>query len=85
MILEALASGLPVVATDVGACRDMMAGETEARLVPPGDANALAKALGELLAQEPDRVALAARHGRRSWRDQAREIVELMKDCSIAT
>ncbi|MDA0578079.1 MAG: glycosyltransferase [Verrucomicrobia bacterium] len=79
VILEALASGLPVVATDVGACRDMLAGEPAASLVPSGDAAALARALRERLTAPVDRAKMAARHGQRTWRDQARDILELMR------
>lgn len=77
VVLEALASGLPVLATDVGACREMLAGETCGRIVA-GDAASLATALLGMLDGTPDRVALAARHGQYSWHDQARKILELM-------
>jgi glycosyltransferase involved in cell wall biosynthesis len=59
VVLEAMASGLPVVGGDVGALATALdAGG--GLLVPPGDAAALADAL-ELLAREP---ALRARIGR---------------------
>ena len=58
-ILEAMASGLPVVATDVGGNPDLVvAGET-GRLVPTEDPRALAGAMLDYL----DDRALAARHG----------------------
>ena len=79
VILEALASGLPVAATDVGACRDMLGDEAAARLAAEGDAAALARALRELLTMPVDRAKMAARHGRRSWSDQARDILQLMR------
>lgn len=75
VILEALASGLPVVATSVGDCPNMLRGEPAARVVPPGQAAALAAAIMDLTQKKPDRAALAARHGSRSWRDQANDIV----------
>jgi glycosyltransferase involved in cell wall biosynthesis len=78
VILEALASGLPVVATEVGACRDLLEGEPMARLVPPGDVPQMAKALDDLMTQTVDRAALAARHGKRSWEDQAAEVLALI-------
>ena len=53
---EALASGLPVVATDVGATREILDGCPGATLVRPGDPAGLARALAARLA---DRKALA--------------------------
>lgn len=51
VLLEAGASGLPVVATDVGGVR-MTRPE---RLVPPRDANALAEAMRAVMRNPPDR------------------------------
>lgn len=47
-LLEAMAAGLPAVATAVGAVPEMVADGREALVVPPGDAGALARALSEL-------------------------------------
>lgn len=57
VLLEALASGTPVVATDVPGTREVVTPEVEALLVPPNDAAALATALGRVL----DDADLAAR------------------------
>ncbi|HEX7044867.1 MAG TPA: glycosyltransferase, partial [Burkholderiales bacterium] len=62
-IMEAMAHGLPVVATDVGSVAELVRdGETGA-LVPPGDAGALARALLDLLDRPQDwpRLGAAAR------------------------
>ena len=48
-LLEALASGLPVVATTVGAAPQMVEDGVDGLLVPPGDPDALAGALARLL------------------------------------
>ena len=48
-ILEAMAVGLPVVATDVGAARELVTEGESGLLVPPADSHALAAALSELL------------------------------------
>jgi glycosyltransferase involved in cell wall biosynthesis len=48
VLLEALASGLPVVATDVGGVRAATADGRAALLVPPDDLPALVRAVGEL-------------------------------------
>jgi glycosyltransferase involved in cell wall biosynthesis len=63
-ILEAMAAGRPVVATDVGACGDaVLDGETGV-LVPPSAPAALADALGRLLS-EPGRGRAMGEAGQR--------------------
>ena len=47
VLLEAAASGLPVVATAVGGTAEMLEDGVSARLVPPGDADALAAAMSK--------------------------------------
>jgi glycosyltransferase involved in cell wall biosynthesis len=66
-VLEAMAMGLPIVATRVSGNEDVVADGDNGLLVPPGDPDALAAALRRLIADP----ALALRMGRRS-----REIVE---------
>jgi glycosyltransferase involved in cell wall biosynthesis len=66
-VLEAMAMGLPIVATRVSGNEDVVSDGENGVLVPPGDPDALAAALRRLIADP----ALAARMGRRS-----REIVE---------
>ena len=44
-LVEALAAGLPVVASDVGACREVLDGGRYGRLVPPQNASEWAAAL----------------------------------------
>jgi len=60
---EALASGLPVVATDVGANAELLTEASGAVLVPPADPEALARALLPLLtaAEVSARAGRAAR------------------------
>ena len=67
-LLEAMAAGLPVVASDLPDHR-AWAAEGGALLVPPGDAPALAQALGRLL-EEPDLAGELGAAGRqRAARD----------------
>lgn len=54
-ILEAMATGLPVVATDVGGNCDLVEPEKNGLLVPANDAQALAAALAGLLVDENKR------------------------------
>lgn len=59
--VEAMACGVPVVATTAGALPEVLGRDGEAGiLVPPGDARALAEAIGRALADEPLRRRLAA-------------------------
>ncbi|WP_438023931.1 glycosyltransferase [Sorangium sp. So ce233] len=66
--LEAMAEGLPVVATAVGGMAEQVDDGVTGRLVPPGDAEAFAGALVEL-ANDPAR---RARMGAAGW-ERARE------------
>lgn len=59
-VLEAMASGVPLVAADQGAARDWVTRAGCGALVPHGDTEALARATIDLL-QRPDRAALGRR------------------------
>ena len=63
VVLEALASGRAVVASDVGAVRSAVRDGRTGLLVPPGDPRALAEAL-RALARQPDLRTRLAREGR---------------------
>lgn len=58
-LLEAAACGLPLVATDVPGCRELVRHEVDGLLVPPRDPRALADAIERLL----DAPELRARYG----------------------
>jgi glycosyltransferase involved in cell wall biosynthesis len=72
-VLEAMAAGLPVVASDVGAIPEMLGESGE--VVPPGDAAALAAALRRL--SDPER--------RRRLGEAARERVDENYDNALQT
>ena len=63
-ILESLACGTPVVASDLGSMREILYGESAGVLTPAGDPRALAGALCRLLRERETREAMstAARH-----------------------
>jgi glycosyltransferase involved in cell wall biosynthesis len=84
VLYTALAFGKPIVATAVGGFTDVAA-HGAVRLVAPGDAAELASAIGELLADEGARAALAAAAKRAaagpySWDAAADETIALYRE-----
>jgi len=79
VVLEALACGRPVAATNVGAVPDILPQGPCGRIVPIRDAAALGEAVRELLANpaEPDRVRRLS--GVRSWEQVARGVYEVLR------
>jgi phosphatidylinositol alpha-mannosyltransferase len=79
VLLEALAAGTPVLASDLEAFSQVLDGGAAGRLFPVGDAEALAQAAGELLdsPQERDllRTAGAAVVKRYDWSSVARQVL----------
>jgi glycosyltransferase involved in cell wall biosynthesis len=63
-VVEAMAAGVPVVASRVGGIPEAARDESEAVLVPPGDATRLAEAMVSLL-RDPARAARLGAAGRR--------------------
>lgn len=64
VLLEALHAGVPVVATRVGGVPEVLEGEAAGILVCPGDAGALSRGIGRLLA-DPAAAAERVSYGRR--------------------
>lgn len=62
-VLEAMASGLPIVATRVSGNEDLVNDGANGLLVPPGDARALAEALGVLMSDR-ERARRMGEHSR---------------------
>jgi len=67
VVVEGMLAGRPVVATRAGGVLEIVEDGVTGRLVPPGDAAALAETLGALLAA-PTRTAALARAGREAAR-----------------
>jgi len=63
VLLEAAASGRPVVASDIAGCREVLRPGETGLLVPPGNPLALAQAIASLLGS-PDERARMGRLGR---------------------
>lgn len=75
-VLEAMAHGLPVVATDVGDVAELLDQGRCGELVPPGDAGLLADAVWRLLT-DPARALNLTRCARSRYED--RYTIEVMR------
>lgn len=74
-ILEAMATGLPVVAFGVGAVPDLLGGR-DAAIAPPGDLEGLVDRLEHLVRSPDDRRALGRANRRRAVAQHAPERVD---------
>ena len=79
VLLEAMAAGLPIVASNIEGYATVLTHGVEGLLVLPGDAERLAQALLEVLS-DADRRAWMAEHGRRraqeySWDRVAQQVL----------
>lgn len=66
VILEAMAAGVPVVSTETGVVRDMVVDGRTGRVVPRGDVEALAEAIGRLVGDPATRERMGT-EARRSY------------------
>lgn len=66
VVVEGLASGLPVVASDVGGVREILISDDLGRVVPLEDVGALAQAISSILTS-PDSISRSARVLRREY------------------
>jgi starch synthase len=64
VLLEAMATGLPIIATDSTAAPDLIANGVEGYVIPTGNVEALKTAMARFI-DSPDRVALMSRAARR--------------------
>jgi glycosyltransferase involved in cell wall biosynthesis len=80
-MFEYMAGGVPIVASDLPTIREVLNG-TNAAIVPPGDAPALARAISQLLADAPRAQALAARAREEvrtySWQERAKKVLSFI-------
>jgi glycosyltransferase involved in cell wall biosynthesis len=74
--VEALASGTPVVSSDVGSAREVIDREAAGMVVPERTPGAFAGAIRALLAREPDVAATRAAAERFTWARNSGELVE---------
>lgn len=76
VLLEAMACGLPVVATDVGGNAEVVCRPELGFIVPFGDAPALSAALAEALARDWDRGAIRRWAEQNTWDARVDVLVE---------
>lgn len=76
---EAIATGLPTVATDVGGNREVLGGGEAGILVPFGSTEALEEAIGQALDGALDREAVAAYGRSRTWTTVGEETAEVLQ------
>ncbi len=79
VVHEAMACGLPVVATDVGAVPQMVPSTDYGLVVPAGDTPALTNGLREALQRHWDIAKIAGWAQGRSWDAVAQEVLEEMR------
>jgi glycosyltransferase involved in cell wall biosynthesis len=84
VVIEALASGCPVVATRVGGVPEVHPGSPAGALVPPGDVEKLAGALREALLREWDRPAIATSMDDWSWESNAERVEAAFRAVGLA-
>jgi len=80
VILEAMACGLPVVATDVGGNREVVCREDLGTVVPFDDAPALRSALAEALGRDWDRGAIRQYARENDWDGRVATLVAAFRD-----
>jgi len=84
VLLEAMAAGLPVVASAVGGIVDVVADGTTGLLVPPGNPSALAAGLEHLIADSSSRARMGQEGRRRvlrySWDLIVPKIVDVYRE-----
>lgn len=91
VVAEALACGLPVVATDVGGTHEVVIHGRTGLLVPPDDPQALAEALGRLLGDEGLRRRMSEAALEElprlvpSWDEHARREMEVYRSLAAAS
>jgi len=79
VVLESLASGRPVVASRVGAVPEIVSPGVNGELVPPRDADALAKAVQRVLATDYDPATVRQSPAVRCWDDVAADTAAVLE------
>jgi teichuronic acid biosynthesis glycosyltransferase TuaC len=78
VILEAFASGIPVLSTDVGGISEVLTNNVLGRLVPRGELEPYVRALQELLSRPVERAKIRAHGETFSWNRTAKAYADLL-------
>ena len=78
-VLESLACGTPVVASDVGAVRDILPVPDVGRIVRPQEIGPLRDALEDVLGREWDPEQVVQDSGVKSWDEVAQEVQKVLR------
>lgn len=78
-VLESLACGTPVIATDVGAIPDILPVPGTGRIVPAEQVAPLRKAVAEVLAESWNRASVVEESLVRSWKQVAEEVQRVFR------
>lgn len=84
VVREALACGLPVVATRVGGVPDLIPNDEYGYVVPPGDQEELTRSLEAALLKEWNRDVIARWGGSRTWQQVAAEVVQVLEQILVS-
>ena len=76
VLLEAMACGLPVIATDVGGNAEVISRPELGTLVPFGDRDALTRAIAQALTRQWDRNAIFAYARHNTWDERVSVLVQ---------
>ena len=89
VLLEAMAAGLPVIASDIPGFRSVARAGVDARLVAPGDSAALARGLLDVLDHPAEAAALAAAGrataARHDWSVISRHVEDIYRSAVAAS
>jgi len=82
VLLEAMACGLPIVATDVGGVREIVVEGRTGTIVTSRSPSAMAAAIAALLQNMPNREAIQRHAATFAWGGVARQCVRVLEDAA---
>jgi len=84
-VLESLACGTPVVASDVGAVRDILSAPETGRIVPPRKVGPLRKALADVLDHQWNSAEIVKTSGVKSWDEVAQKVQKVLHKAAYSS